>query len=88
MTLVACRRALAQSPTDEWVRPTLLGMAFYAGNVREAKRLLAEVRRSGPAAWQLETTIADLRVSVDQSGPEVKADLETVLADLEALLEE
>jgi hypothetical protein len=81
---------MARSPKDEWVRPTLLGMAFYAGNVREARRLLSEIRSSGHAAWQLETTVADLRVSVEHhtDGGEVGADLAAVLTELEALLEE
>ena len=88
ITLAACRRAMARAADDGWVRPTLLGMAFYAGNVAEARRLLPEIRKAGPAAWQLKTTIADLQLSVEQQADsEGKAGLAEILAKLEALLD-
>jgi len=34
--MAACRRALARGTADEWVRPTLLGLAFDRGDVAEA----------------------------------------------------
>ena len=75
------------NPADEWVRPTLLGMAFDAGDLAQAEALAAEVEQEGAVAWKLATTIKDLEVSVSQqTNPEVKRGLETVLGGLEALL--
>lgn len=88
ITLAACRRAMARGGDDEWVRPTLLGMAFYVGDVAEARRLLPEIRRSGAARWQLDTTVEDLRRSVaQQKDPTVATELRQVLAALEELLD-
>jgi hypothetical protein len=65
ITMAACRRALARGAADEWVRSTLLGIAFDRGDVAEAQRLLPEVAAEGAAAWKLKTTLADLEKSVD-----------------------
>ena len=70
ITMAACRRALAWQTADEWVRPTLLGMAFDRGDVAEAQRLLPEVAAEGPAAWKIQITLADLRTSVDEQPDE------------------
>jgi hypothetical protein len=86
VTMAACRRALARRTTDEWVRPTLLGLAFDRGDVVESRRLLAEVRAEGPAAWQLSTTIDDLRGYTANADDDVRRGLAEVLAQLESLL--
>jgi hypothetical protein len=71
---------------DIWVRPTLLGAAFDAGDVGDATRLLLEIRTEGPARWQLESTLGDLEVSLSlQRDPAVKAELSGVLASLQQL---
>lgn len=65
----------------------LLGMAFDRGDVAEAQRLLPEVAAEGPAAWKIETTLADLRVSVDdQPDEKVRRQLNGVLTALQELL--
>ena len=87
ITMAACRRALARQTADEWVRSTLLGLAFDRGDVAEAQRLLPEVAAEGPAAWKIETTLADLRVSVDdQPDEKVRRQLNGVLTALQELL--
>ena len=63
-TVLACRAAIANGTTDEWVRPTLLGLAFERGDVPEAIRLQTEIEADGPQLWKLSTTIDDLRASV------------------------
>ena len=61
VTRLACERAEAQGTADEWLKPTLLGAAFGAGDLSAATRLVTEIERSSNlAAWKLETTIADL----------------------------
>jgi hypothetical protein len=82
---LACERALRKGSKDEWLRPTLLGAAFDAGDVARARDLAREVRRDGPAAWALKTTIADLRSSVSLKSGETAADLARVLEELEQM---
>lgn len=87
VTMLACRRALARNPDDEWVRPTLLGAAFGAGDVTEATRLYDEMLRNGIAAFHLETTLADLdRTVAGMREGETRAQLAALLGELRALL--
>jgi hypothetical protein len=66
VAMLACERAKARGAQDEWLNPTLLGLAFDAGDAATARRLVADVRREGPAAWKLDSTLADLERSVAQ----------------------
>jgi hypothetical protein len=86
VTRAACLRALARGTADEWVRPTLLGLAFDRGDVAEAQRLLREVAAEGPAAWQIAATVSDLQGSVNAHGEKVQRQLNEVLAALRKLL--
>jgi hypothetical protein len=87
VAMVGCRRALAANPADEWVRPTLLGMAFDAGDVATAESLADEVENDGPARWKIETTVADLEVSARQQGdPRVADELAAIAGRLRRLL--
>lgn len=79
---VACERTLERNPNDPWVRQTLLGTAFQAGDVAGAKSLLAKIRREGGPRWQLETTLRDL----ERSAALIR-DLETRTA-LESIIEQ
>ena len=74
-------------PQDEWVRPTLLGMAFDAGDVTAAEDLAEQIGREGAVLWALATTVADLEISVGQQvDADVRQRLNVVLADLRAML--
>jgi hypothetical protein len=86
VTAVACERARAKGAHDPWLKPTLLGAAFDAGDVARAKALAKEVRLEGIAAWQLETTIDDLRRAVTLQEAHTSAALAVILRDLESLL--
>jgi hypothetical protein len=87
ITMAACQRALARKTADEWVRPTLLGLAFDRGDVAGAQQLLTEVAADGPAAWEIETTLSDLQESVDSNADEaVRRQLDGVLIALKGLL--
>jgi hypothetical protein len=80
---LACERSLARNPADEWARPTLLGMAFDAGDVVTAEDLRDQVARDGPAVWKLATTIETLELSLGQTRDEtLKAGLRDVLESL------
>jgi tetratricopeptide (TPR) repeat protein len=84
---IACERARERNPNDEWVRPTLLGAAFDAGDVDAAESLYEEIADEGPTPWKLETTLDDLRRSVEiQQDPERRQALAAILKNLEALL--
>jgi hypothetical protein len=85
-TALACRNAIAAGTADDWVRSTLLGNAFDRGDVAEATTLCDQVAADGPQAWQLSSTIKDLRRSVgQQADPATREELQGVLAELEAL---
>jgi citrate lyase beta subunit len=70
--LIACNRAKECNPNDEWVRPTLLGIAFDEGDLNAARKLVDEVRIEGAATWKLETTVQDLERTVAQTKDEAK----------------
>lgn len=84
---MACQRAIDRKTADEWARPTLLGMAFDAGDVAAAEELCDQVRDEGAAAWKLKTTLEDLKLSAAQArDPDTQAGLEAVCATLATLL--
>jgi hypothetical protein len=87
VTAVACRAALAQGRDDEWVRPTLLNLAFDRGDLAGALQLRRQIEDEGPAAWKLETTLDDLRASAArQPDHGIKAGLEEIVSELAELL--
>ena len=68
LTVVACERAMQRNPNDPWIRPTLLGAAFDAGDVPKARKLLDEFNQAATAPFQLESTIPDLRTGAVSAG--------------------
>jgi hypothetical protein len=86
VTALACERARAKGGKDPWLKPTLLGAAFDAGDVARVKALAKDVAREGPAAWQLETTLADCRRVLPLHPAATAAALGAVLDGLEQLL--
>jgi hypothetical protein len=87
LAMMACERARARNSQDEWVNPTLLGLAFDAGDLGIARQCVRSVRREGHAAWKLQTTLADLRRSIAQNtDPLIQQGLAAMLEELEALL--
>lgn len=85
--VAACERARVLSTGDEYLEPTLLGAAFRAGDVSTASSLTREIERDDAATWKLETTIADLRLAVDQTtDADKRAKLDTLCKRLERLL--
>jgi tetratricopeptide (TPR) repeat protein len=59
----ACQRAIERGTTDEWVRPTLLGVAFDLGDVDRAEEVADQVERGGAGAWKLAIMLKDLEAS-------------------------
>ncbi len=45
LTVLACDRALQRNPNDPWIKPTLLGAAFDAGDIPAARKILDEFNR-------------------------------------------
>ena len=91
VTAIACERARIKTDKgekDPWLKPTLLGAAFDAGDVARAKALARDVRREGAADWQLKTTIDDLRRAVGFHTGETSAALAAILSELEELLQQ
>ncbi|MPV35693.1 tetratricopeptide repeat-containing protein [Georgenia subflava] len=87
VTMAACRRTLARGSGDEWVRSTMLSMAFQRGDVAAARELAAAVALEGAVAWRLGTTVQDLRDAVaGQEDDAVRAGLAAVLDELDDLL--
>jgi hypothetical protein len=86
-TMLACRAAIENGTTNEWVRPTLLGLAFDRGDVAEAVRLRPLIEDDGAETWKLDVMLGDLRTSTrNQTNPDTKASLQAVLDQLEDLL--
>lgn len=87
VAMLACERSVAMNPADSWARPTLLGLAFDAGDVVAAEELCDRVVQEGPAVWKLDTTIETLELSLGQvTDQSVRAGLRSVLDTLKALL--
>jgi hypothetical protein len=47
---MACERAKERNQSDEWVRPTLTGMAFDSGDVVAAEDLYDQILQEGPGS--------------------------------------
>jgi len=87
VTAVACRAAILNGSADNWTRSTLLANAFDRGDVAEAVSVATEVLAEGLPAWQLESTIANLRTSLaHHRDSTVRAALLPVIARLERAL--
>jgi tetratricopeptide (TPR) repeat protein len=65
LVIAACERAKRRDVAEEWLRPTLLGAAFDAGDADKAEELVDDVIAEGPTRWKLETTLRDLEVSAN-----------------------
>jgi hypothetical protein len=86
LVIAACERAKKLNVADEWLRPTLLGAAFDAGDCDKAEELADEVGAEGSARWKLDTTLADLKSSVLlTTDAEQRGRLAAVLARLETM---
>ena len=83
IVVAACERAKKRKEADEWLRPTLLGAAFDAGDADKAEELATEVLAEGAARWKLATTMSDLKSTVLLvQDPDTKNRLTTVLETL------
>jgi tetratricopeptide (TPR) repeat protein len=63
LVIAACERAKRRDVTDEWLRPTLLGAAFDAGDADKAEELVDDLIAEGPARWKLDTILRGLEAS-------------------------
>lgn len=85
--VAACERVLARKEDDDWLRPTLLGAAFRAGNVDKAEELAERVAFEGSAQWKLSSTLADLADAVNVTeDPQLRRSLQQVYDDLKKLV--
>jgi hypothetical protein len=83
---VACQRAKRRNSADEFLKPTLLGAAFDAGDVGAAQALYDEIAATDIAGWHLETTLPDLELSLDYvKDPERRAALSAIIDQLRLL---
>jgi tetratricopeptide (TPR) repeat protein len=84
---LACQRELDRNAATEWTRPTLLGMAFDAGDVAAAEEICDQVSDEGAARWKLDTTLTDLKQSAAQArDADTRAGLEAVCLRLAAMV--
>ena len=84
---IACERARERNPNDEWVRPTLLGAAFDAGDMEAAEHIYEEISDQGPTPWKLKTTLDDLKLSIQlQQDAGKRQALSDLLGKLQTLL--
>jgi tetratricopeptide (TPR) repeat protein len=86
LVIAACERAKRRNVADEWLRATLLGAAFDAGDADKAEALFLEVAAEGAARWKLETTLDSLEHSLTHvADPACRTRLEKVIVDLRAV---
>jgi tetratricopeptide (TPR) repeat protein len=86
VTMVACERAWCKHVDDEWLRPTLLGAAFDAGDVQKSAQLSRDVRKEGPDRWKLDITLRDLERSVACHDVDTAAKFRPIVDNLKSLL--
>jgi tetratricopeptide (TPR) repeat protein len=87
LTAQLARMACERDMQNPWARPTLLTLAFFDEDVDRASDYAREVRREGPAKWQLESTVDTLERSLKQARDTSRRDkLAAVLETLKLLL--
>jgi hypothetical protein len=85
VTIAACERARAMNIADDWLRPTLLVTAFDLGEPDKAEQLANDVLNEGPAAWKIDSILADLKDSLRQVSDAAKRErLSAVIERIEA----
>ena len=81
-----CNLRIEQNRTDGWARPTLLGAAFDAEDVDEAKAITDGITGETQEDWYLKTTLADLKYSAKLCGStEAKLKLQSLIGALNNL---
>jgi hypothetical protein len=86
VVIAACDRALRGGAADQWLRPTLIGAAFDAGDADRAEELLPEVVAEGAARWKLGSTLDDLERSLAHVADRQRRErLAAVLQEFKAL---
>jgi hypothetical protein len=81
--VAACDRAKKRGVVDEWLRPTLLGAAFDAGDCDKAEELADEIASESAAGWKLKSLVGDLETSLEfVQDKDCRDRLEAVLATL------
>ena len=66
VVIAACERAMRRGQSDEWLRATLLGAAFDAGDADKAEDLIDVIIDEGRARWKLDSIENDLEASARQ----------------------
>jgi hypothetical protein len=85
LVIAACERAKAMNIADDWLRPTLLAAAFDLGEPDKAEELADAVLDEGPAAWKVDSVLADLEASLLQvNDAEKRARLAAVIERIKA----
>ncbi len=86
--VAACERALKRGEHDEWLKATLLGAAFRAGDLSKAEQLAEQVEEDCGAGWKLETSLKDLQQTIEQTAdPEKQSALRDICTRLKKLKE-
>jgi len=83
----ACQRAVTRNSGNEWVRPTLLAVAFDLCDADKAEELADLIEREGQAdRWQDETSLKSLGESaLHIVDADTRARMDAVLKRLQAL---
>jgi tetratricopeptide (TPR) repeat protein len=88
LTVLASEIAIERGQHDGWARSSLLGSAIRSGDTAKVQTLALAVAREGPAAWQLESTLADAEdaLSLLPADSASRQRLASTLAELRGLL--
>jgi len=72
----ACLRTIERGEDDGWAKPTLLNAAFRTLDIEQVRKLTLDVAKQGAAAWQLNSTLDDIKDTVNAiADDELKAAL-------------
>ncbi|HRO59287.1 MAG TPA: hypothetical protein PK177_09000 [Burkholderiaceae bacterium] len=82
---LACERARERGTGVEWLKPTLLGLAFAERNLALARSLAREGEKEGADAWKLNSTLDDLRRHIGQMPASKRKPFEFVVEQLARL---
>ena len=80
LVVEVCKLRIEENKMDGWERPTLLGAAFDAEDIEEAKAISSTITKKTQEQWYLETTLKDLRQSASLSSTsKIKSELTALI---------
>jgi tetratricopeptide (TPR) repeat protein len=88
VAMLACERSRTRNPQDPWASLTLLGAALDAGDLASAKKLIDEIKRTSTTSFALNSTLPDLRRSLNLlRDPKKSASLAALVKEIQQMVD-